>query len=115
MLSTGPLCSSGFEQGRRSGANLRPSRLAPLIVLVRTSLSGDSYMACSRYSWSLKWCPAIFADGRMLAASGTSLGFALVVTVLSLVVGLPAALCDTRQATRLLPCLAVALLRVRAT
>lgn len=65
--------------------------LAPLIVIVPISLSGDTYMTFPPSSWSLKWYPAIFADGRMLAAFGTSLVLALVVTVTSLVVGMPAA------------------------
>lgn len=65
--------------------------LAPLIVVVPISLSGDSYMTFPPSSWSLKWYPAIFADGRMPAAFGVSLVLACVVTALSLLVGLPAA------------------------
>lgn len=65
--------------------------LAPLIVVVPISFSGDNYMMFPPTSWSLKWYPAIFASGKMTAAFWTSLLLAIVVTFLSLVIGLPAA------------------------
>ncbi|GAU85274.1 ABC transporter permease [Bosea sp. BIWAKO-01] len=65
--------------------------LAPLIVVVPISFSGDSYMMFPPSSWSTKWYPAIFADGKMVSAFWTSLALAFVVTVLSLLIGLPAA------------------------
>ncbi|AMJ62742.1 ABC transporter permease [Bosea sp. PAMC 26642] len=65
--------------------------LAPLIVVVPISFSGDNYMMFPPTSWSLKWYPAIFASGKMTAAFWTSLLLAVVVTALSLLIGLPAA------------------------
>ncbi len=65
--------------------------LAPLIVVVPISFSGDSYMMFPPTSWSLKWYPAIFADGKMTSAFWTSLLLACVVTALSLLIALPAA------------------------
>lgn len=65
--------------------------LAPLIVVVPISFSGDNYMMFPPSSWSLKWYPAIFASGKMTAAFWTSLLLAIVVTSLSLLIGLPAA------------------------
>lgn len=65
--------------------------LAPLIVVVPISFSGDNYMMFPPTSWSLKWYPAIFASGKMTAAFWTSLLLAIVVTSVSLLIGLPAA------------------------
>jgi len=42
-------------------------------------------------SWSAKWYGAIFRDGKMTSAFWTSLSLAAVVTVLSLLISLPAA------------------------
>ena len=65
--------------------------LAPLIVVVPISFSGDSYMMFPPSSWSTKWYGAIFRDGRMTSAFWTSLALAAVVTALSLAISLPAA------------------------
>lgn len=65
--------------------------LAPLIVVVPISFSGDNYMMFPPSSWSMKWYPAIFADSKMAGAFWTSLLLAFVVTGLSLLFGLPAA------------------------
>ncbi|MBS7546211.1 ABC transporter permease [Ancylobacter oerskovii] len=65
--------------------------LAPLIIVIPISLSGDTYMAFPPSSWSLRWYGAIFSDTRMTAAFSVSLILALVVTALSLLIGLPAA------------------------
>ena len=42
--------------------------LAPLIVVVPISFSGDSYMMFPPSSWSIKWYGAIFRDGKMTSA-----------------------------------------------
>ena len=43
--------------------------LAPLIVVVPISFSGDSYMMFPPTSWSIKWYGAIFRDGTMVGSS----------------------------------------------
>lgn len=65
--------------------------LAPLLVVLPISFSGDAYMAFPPSSWSVKWYGAIFYDTKMTAAFTISLVLALVVTAISLLVGLPAA------------------------
>lgn len=65
--------------------------LAPLVVVLPISFSGDAYMMFPPTSWSVKWYGAIFANSKMVAAFWTSLGLAAVVTALSLAIGLPAA------------------------
>jgi putative spermidine/putrescine transport system permease protein len=65
--------------------------LAPLIVVVPISFSGDSYMMFPPSSWSIKWYGAIFRDGKMTSAFWTSLLLAATVTAFSLVISLPAA------------------------
>ncbi|QTL02673.1 ABC transporter permease [Aquabacter sp. L1I39] len=65
--------------------------LAPLLVVLPISFSGDDYMAFPPSSWSAKWYGAIFGNAAMMGAFWVSLALALVVTVLSLAIGLPAA------------------------
>ncbi|MFG1302243.1 ABC transporter permease [Xanthobacter sp. V3C-3] len=65
--------------------------LAPLLVVVPISFSGDDFMAFPPSSWSVKWYGAIFANAGMMSAFWISLALAFVVTVLSLAIGLPAA------------------------
>ncbi|MCG5234706.1 ABC transporter permease [Xanthobacter oligotrophicus] len=65
--------------------------LAPLLVIVPISFSGDAYMAFPPESWSVKWYGAIFANPAMMNAFWVSLALAVVVTLVSLAVGLPAA------------------------
>jgi putative spermidine/putrescine transport system permease protein len=65
--------------------------LAPLIVVVPISFSGDSYMMFPPSSWSTKWYGAAFQDRKMASALSTSLVLATVVTALSLVISLPTA------------------------
>ena len=65
--------------------------LAPLLVVLPISFSGDNYMMFPPTSWSTRWYGAIFADAKMVSAFTTSIALASVVTVLSLAIGLPAA------------------------
>lgn len=65
--------------------------LAPVLIVVPISFSGDSFMAWPPSSWSLRWYPAIFADPKMMSAFVTSLLLAGAVTVLSLLIAVPAA------------------------
>ena len=65
--------------------------LAPLLVVLPISFSGDNYMMFPPTSWSARWYGAIFTDAKMVSAFTTSIALACVVTVLSLAIGLPAA------------------------
>src|SRR5437763_853571 len=47
--------------------------LAPLIVVVPISFSGDSYVMFPPTSWSIKWYGAIFRDGKIVSACWTGL------------------------------------------
>lgn len=64
--------------------------LTPVILVFPLSFSDDQTLAFPPSSWSLRWYRAIFGDGRMMDAFITSLGLATVVTLLSIVVALPA-------------------------
>jgi putative spermidine/putrescine transport system permease protein len=65
--------------------------LAPVILVLPISFSGENYMVFPPATWSTKWYGAFFADSKMLGALGTSTLLALVVMTLSLAIGLPAA------------------------
>ena len=65
--------------------------LAPLLVVLPISFSGDNYMMFPPTTWSARWYGAIFTDAKMVSAFTTSIALACVVTVLSLAIGLPAA------------------------
>ncbi len=66
--------------------------LAPLIIVVPISFSGDAYMMFPPTSWSTKWYFAVFSNGKMMAAFSTSILLGAVVTLISLAVALPAAM-----------------------
>src|SRR2546430_16533006 len=70
--------------------------LAPLIVVVPISFSGDSYMMFPPSSWSTKWYGAIFRDGKMTSAFWTTLSLAAAGTALSLAISLPPAYAPVR-------------------
>lgn len=65
--------------------------LAPIAIVVPISLSGDAFMAFPPSSWSTRWYVAIGTNRTMASAFVTSLVLATVVTVLSLLMALPAA------------------------
>lgn len=65
--------------------------LAPLLVVLPISFSGDNYMMFPPTTWSTRWYGAIFKDTKMVSAFSASVGLASVVTLLSLLIGLPAA------------------------
>ncbi len=52
--------------------------LAPLLVVVPISFSGDNYMIFPPGSWSTRWYGAIFKDARMASAFTTSITLASV-------------------------------------
>ncbi|GGF47438.1 polyamine ABC transporter permease [Azorhizobium oxalatiphilum] len=65
--------------------------LAPVLIVVPISFSADTYMAFPPSGWSVKWYVAIFQDPKMINAFWVSLALAVLTTVLSLAIGLPAA------------------------
>ncbi len=65
--------------------------LAPLLVVLPISFSGDNYMMFPPTSWSVRWYGAIFKDAKMTSAFTISVALAAVVTLLSLAIALPAA------------------------
>ncbi|MGE0811879.1 MAG: ABC transporter permease [Vicinamibacterales bacterium] len=65
--------------------------LAPIVVVVPLSFSGDTYLAFPPESWSLRWYGAMFQHEGLAGAFRVSLGLAALVTTLALACGLPAA------------------------
>lgn len=65
--------------------------LAPVLIVLPLSFSGDPYLAFPPGSWSTRWYGAIFANAKMIDAFFVSLALAGAVTVISLAVALPAA------------------------
>lgn len=65
--------------------------LAPVILIFPLSFAGDQVLRFPPTSWSTRWYEALFQNSRMLAAFWTSLWLAGIVTVLSLLIGIPAA------------------------
>lgn len=74
--------------------------LAPVILVVPISFSGDQVLSFPPSNWSMRWYGALFADGEMISAFGTSLWLAAAVTIVSLVAALPAAQVIVRLRTR---------------
>lgn len=65
--------------------------LAPVIIVVPLSFSGEVYMAFPPKSWSTRWYGAILDHGKMLSAFWFSLKLAGIVTLTNLLVAVPAA------------------------
>jgi putative spermidine/putrescine transport system permease protein len=65
--------------------------LAPIVVVVPLSFSGDTYLAFPPSSWSTRWYQAMFDHAGLVRAFWTSLGIAAIVTALALAGGIPAA------------------------
>ena len=66
--------------------------LAPIVVVVMLSFSADNFILFPPSGYSLRWFRQLAGNGPLLAALWLSVQIAAVVTVLSLVVGVPAAL-----------------------
>lgn len=66
--------------------------LAPIVVVVMLSFSADNFILFPPSGYSLRWFRQLPGNGPLLAALWLSVQIAAVVTVLSLVVGVPAAL-----------------------
>ena len=65
--------------------------LAPVLIVVPMSLSGDAYMAFPPSSWGTRWYGAVFKDVRIADSFFVSLWLALAVTLLSMLIAVPAA------------------------
>jgi len=64
--------------------------LAPVLLVFPISFSGDEVLSFPPQSWSLRWYYAMADNRQMVSAFMTSLWLATVVTVLSLLIGIPA-------------------------
>jgi putative spermidine/putrescine transport system permease protein len=65
--------------------------LAPVIIVVPLSLSGEVYMAFPPNSWSFRWYAELAHLGKMIDAFALSLKLSVLVTIVDLAVALPAA------------------------
>lgn len=70
--------------------------LAPVILVFPISFSGDQVLQFPPSFWSTRWYTALFQNTVMLKAFWTSLTLAAVVTILSIVIAVPAAWTMTR-------------------
>lgn len=70
--------------------------LAPVVIVLPISFSGEAFMAFPPATWSARWYGAMFANKRMIDAFGVSLALAAVVTAVSLLIAFPAAYALTR-------------------
>ncbi len=71
--------------------------LSPMALVFVMSLSADSYLTFPPSGWSLRWFAALAGNARMLDAARTSVILAGVVTLIALVLGVPAALAVARR------------------
>ncbi len=65
--------------------------LAPILVVVPLSFSNDNYLTFPPQSWGIRWYAEMLHHETLIQAFWISLGIASVVTVLSLLAGIPAA------------------------
>jgi len=64
--------------------------LAPILVVVPLSFSNDNYLTFPPQSWGVRWYAEMLHHETLIPAFWISLGIASVVTVLSLLAGIPA-------------------------
>jgi len=74
--------------------------LAPVLVVVPLSFSGDAYLSFPPSSWSFHWYKQILAEPKIVSAFGTSLLLACSTMTISVAVGLPAAYALVRLKVR---------------
>ena len=72
--------------------------LSPLAVVTILSFSSGQYLTFPPPGVSLRWYQALFANAQILEAAGQSLVLALLVTVVAILTGFPAALAVARGA-----------------
>lgn len=65
--------------------------LAPVLVVVPLSFSADSFLVFPPESWGIRWYRAMFQHQGLMQALKVSLWLGTVVTILSLLIGVPAA------------------------
>lgn len=65
--------------------------LAPILVVIPLSFSNDNYLTFPPQSWGVRWYSEMLHHEALINALWVSLGVASVVTVLSLIAGIPAA------------------------
>ncbi|GAA4531795.1 ABC transporter permease [Chelativorans composti] len=70
--------------------------LAPILVVLPLSFSNDTFMVFPPESWGVRWYVAMFEHEGLTRAFRLSLWLAAVVTVLSLLLGVPAAFAISR-------------------
>lgn len=90
----------GYLLGRLALLLILLFLLAPVLLVFPISFSADSYVAWPPSGWSTKWYEALFANAEMRLAFGNSLILASLVTVLTLVIGVPASLALARNEFR---------------
>jgi putative spermidine/putrescine transport system permease protein len=71
--------------------------LAPVVLVVPISFSADSYMTFPPSGWSLRWYIELMHNSKMIGALGTSTLLAIIVTVLSMLIALPASYAIVRM------------------
>lgn len=66
--------------------------LAPVVVVVALAFSADNFIVFPPSGYSLRWFNQLAGNGPLLSALGLSARIAVLVAVLSLLIGVPAAL-----------------------
>jgi putative spermidine/putrescine transport system permease protein len=66
--------------------------LAPVVIVVVISFSADSFIVFPPSGWSMRWYERLFAHDALMTGLRLSLVVAVIVAILSLVLGVPAAL-----------------------
>ena len=74
--------------------------LAPVLLVIPISFSGEQILSFPPESWSLRWYVALAHNSTMISAFWTSLLLGTIVTVLSLAAAIPAAYVIVRMRTR---------------
>ena len=74
--------------------------LAPVLIVLPISFSGDVFLSFPPSSWSTRWYSAIFGNTKMISSFVTSLWLAALVTFIDLAIAIPAALALSRSQSR---------------
>ena len=74
--------------------------LAPVLLVIPISFSGEQILSFPPASWSFRWYVALAHNSTMISAFTTSLMLGAIVTVLSLAAAIPAAYVIVRMRTK---------------
>ena len=74
--------------------------LAPVLLVIPISFSGEQILTFPPASWSFRWYVALTQNSAMISAFWTSLLLGTIVTVLSLLAAIPAAYVIVRMRTK---------------